>query len=40
MSGPAEPDGAPVSGVWVALVLLVGAVVVFLVLVLTSGVLG
>ncbi len=40
MSGPTGPEGTPVRGVWVALALLVGAALVFLVLVLTSGVLG
>jgi hypothetical protein len=34
-----EPGGATVRGVWVAAALLLGAVLVFLVLVLTSGVL-
>jgi hypothetical protein len=40
MTGPGEPDGTPVRGVWVALALVGGAAIVFLVLVLTSGVLG
>ncbi len=40
MSGSADPDGTSVGGLWVALALLVGAAIVFLVLVLTSGVLG
>jgi hypothetical protein len=42
MAGQPEPgdDGTPMRGVWVALVILGGAAVVFLVLVLTSGVLG
>jgi hypothetical protein len=39
MTGP-EPGGTPMRGVWVAVALLVGAALVFLVLVLTSGVLG
>lgn len=39
MTGPG-PDGTPMRGVWAAIVLVAGALLVFLVLVLTSGVLG
>jgi hypothetical protein len=40
VSGSSDPGGTPVRGVLVAIALLVGAALVFLVLVLTSGVLG
>jgi len=42
MTGPTAPGdgGTPMRGVWVAAAILVGAAVILLVLVLTSGVLG
>ena len=42
MTRPQDPEAGPtpVRGLWVALALLGGAVLVFAVLVLTSGVLG
>ena len=39
-AGPREPEATPARGVWVAVAILAGAALVFVVLAVTSGALG